>query len=380
MRIQPFATEEFFALYEFSAPFTLSASDCESMTVAELLKLHGEAGPEDLLALPLHYTEAQGGRLVREAIARSYGDDVTPEQVIMLNAPQEGIYLAMRALLEPGDHVLVLTPCYDSLRQVASQSGCIVHPIALQADPDTLTRWRLDLDRLEEALREHAPRMLIVNFPHNPTGYLPTAEQWQTIRDLTAAHGTLLFSDEMYRGLERIPGTQLTSGARPGEEDPGEHIITLCGLSKSHGLPGLRSGWLVVRDAALREQILAWKHYTSICAPAPVEWLTCVAIEVEQKLFARNRALIAANTGLVEEFLSRHEAGFSWISPDAGSVALITTTWEDVVARAHWFAQERGVVVLPGAFLGADANTIRVGLGRQGFKEALRAFEEGLQG
>lgn len=382
MKIKPFATEEFFARYEFSAPFMLSASDCESMTIAELLELHGEVSLEDFGSCPLHYTESQGGLFVREAIARSYGGDhgeVAPEHVIMLNAPQEGIYLAMSALLEPSDSVLVLTPCYDSLLQVAEQIGCRVHRLALEPDFSAFpSRWHIDLDALEQALREHSPRMLIVNFPHNPTGYLPSAAQWRAIRDLTAQYGTLLFSDEMYRGLERIPGSQLLSGCQRDDEAQETHIITLAGLSKSHGLPGLRSGWLVVPDDLSRARILAWKHYTSICAPAPVEWLTCVALEVEQKLFVRSRALIAANTGLVEEFLARHPERFSWIAPDAGSVALLNTPWEDVEQKAHWFGQELGVVALPGKFLGAGASTIRLGLGRHGFKEALHAFEQGV--
>lgn len=380
MQIKPFATEEFFARYEFSAPFMLSASDCESMTIEELLALHGEVTLEDLGSCPLHYTESQGGLLVRETIARSYGEHtVDPEHVIMLNAPQEGIYLAMSALLEPSDSVLVLTPCYDSLLQVAEQVGCEIHRFELEHTLDTPTRWHVDLEKLEQALATHTPRMLIVNFPHNPTGYLPTPSQWRAIQTLATNHGALLFSDEMYRGLERIPGSQLLSPCQSEEEAFKTRGITLAGLSKSHGLPGLRSGWLVVPDDSSRQRILAWKHYTSICAPAPVEWLTCVALEVQQKLFARSRALIAANTGHVEEFLSRHTEHFSWIPPDAGSVALLETPWEDVEEKAHWFGRELGVVVLPGKFLGAGARTIRLGLGRQGFKEALQAFEEGLE-
>ena len=136
MKIKPFATEEFFADYEFSAPYMLSASDCESMTIEALMQCAG-VGLDGLGACSLQYTESQGGRVVREAIASTY-DAVSADDVIMLNAPQEGIYLAMNALLEPRDRVLVLTPCYDSLVQVAEHIGCEMHRLHLIAASFTI--------------------------------------------------------------------------------------------------------------------------------------------------------------------------------------------------------------------------------------------------
>ena len=165
----------------------------------------------------------------------------------------------------------------------------------------------------------------------------------------------------------------LSSG---GEHHSGR-VITLGGLSKSHGLPGLRSGWLVIKDQRLREQVLAWKHYTSICAPAPVEYLTSIAVQVQERLFEANRALIEGNAAYVEEGLQDDAMnGFRWIMPLAGSTALLFSPWQDVEAKAHELAREHGVVVLPAKFLGADAGAVRLGLGRAGFKEAWDKFIE----
>ena len=108
MKIQPFETELFFAPYEFTTPHLLSVSDCETVTVAELLTMAGSS-LADLGALRLGYTESQGGSALRNLIAESY-HTLRPDEVIVLTSPVEGIYLTMRTLLEPTDEVIVLTP------------------------------------------------------------------------------------------------------------------------------------------------------------------------------------------------------------------------------------------------------------------------------
>ena len=105
MKIAPFATEHFYAEYEFTTPYQLCNSDCETMTVADLLALSGTSLAE-LGQLTLGYTESQGNPALREALAGAY-ERVSAENIIMLATPVEGIYLAARALLEPGDEVIV---------------------------------------------------------------------------------------------------------------------------------------------------------------------------------------------------------------------------------------------------------------------------------
>ncbi len=112
----------------------------------------------------------------------------------------------------------------------------------------------LDFDRLESLISERT-KLPVVNFPHNPTGSLPTGEQFEQLIELCRRHGIYLFCDEMYRGLEPDKSLRL-----PSAVDRYEHAITLSGLSKTYGLPGLRSGWLVVRDQQLREELINWKH------------------------------------------------------------------------------------------------------------------------
>ena len=164
MHIEPFATENFFAHYEFTTPHLLCASDCETMSVRELLRLAG-ADADELLDLRLGYTESQGHPALRSAVATLY-EQVAPEEVVMLGAPEEGIYLTMRALLERGDHVVVLTPAYDSLLNLAEHVSGNISRWPIRPVPGG---WSLDLDHLQRLMRDDT-RLVIVNFPHNPTG------------------------------------------------------------------------------------------------------------------------------------------------------------------------------------------------------------------
>lgn len=368
MNIQPFATEVYFARYEFATPHILCASDCESMTTGELLRLAGmETG--DLLDQRLGYTESQGDPALRAAVAALH-QRVSDDEVVVLGAPEEGIYLTMRTLLEPGDHVIVLTPAYDSLLNLAEHiTGNVtrwpIRPVA--------GGWALDPDELEQLFRPNT-RLVVVNFPHNPTGYLPTPEDYTAIIDSVRRRGVWLLCDEMYRGLERNSAERLPSAA-----DRYEHAIVLAGLSKTHGLPGLRAGWLIVRDRDIRAALVNWKHYTTICPPAPIERLATAALGVHASLAERSRVIIAGNLQLAEPFFARHQALFDWRPPRAGSVALVGLAAPSATDYCYALARDAGVLLLPGAFLGAGDHSVRFGFGRAGFAAALERYDAWLQ-
>jgi aspartate/methionine/tyrosine aminotransferase len=364
MDIQPFAIEHYFAQYEFTTPYLLCASDCESMSVAELLALSGHDAAE-LGGLHLGYTESQGDPRLRTAVAETY-TAVDPAEVVILGAPEEGIYLALRALLQPGDHVVVLTPAYDSLLNLAEHISGNVSCWEVQAKEGT---WQLDLERLEELLTPQT-RLLIVNFPHNPTGVVPDAQQFAALIDLVRRHGIWLFCDEMYRGLELDGRPTLASAV-----DVYERAVVLAGLSKVHGLPGLRAGWLVVRDERLRVAILNWKFYTTICPAAPTEYLALAALDAREALVARSRALIEANLAAAEAFFRRWPELFVWRRPLAGSVALTGLQVPSATAYCHDLAREAGVLLLPSSCLGYGDRHVRMGFGRANFGEALAHYE-----
>ncbi len=367
MYIAPFAIEQYFALYEFTTPHVLCASDCESMPVAELLQMAG-LSPADLGELHLGYTESQGHPELRTAVSQTY-ESVKADEVVILTTPEEGIYLTMRTLLEPGDHVVVLTPAYDSLLNMAQHVSGNVSQWMLQP---VAGGWSLDLDQLEQLVTSET-KLVVVNFPHNPTGYLPDYKEFQAVIDIVRRHNTWLFCDEMYRGLEYGEAERL-----PSAVDEYEHCLILSGLSKVHGLPGLRTGWLVVRDDELRADFINWKHYTSICPPAPSEFLAMAALKAQDQLITRNRTIIERNLAVATPFFARWSRLFEWRPPLAGSVALVGLDRPSAMDYCQNLAQVAGVLLLPSSCMGYGDQHVRFGFGRANFADNLKQYENHL--
>lgn len=371
MEIAPFAIEEFFARYEFSVPYMLCASDCETMSVGELLVLAG-VPPDELAQLQLGYTETQGNPQLREAIAGSY-ETVAPEHVVVLGAPEEGIYITMRALLSPGDEVVVMAPAYQSLRRVAEHI-CGVENVKLWHVHARAQQWEASLDELAELLTPRT-RLLIVNFPHNPTGYLPSPAEFDAFMTVVQQAGVQLFCDEMYRGLENGAAERL-----PSAIDKAPQSIVLAGLSKVYGLPGLRSGWLVVRDEALRHRLLSWKHYTTICPAAPSEFLALAAMQSREALRQRSQDIVDHNLMAADAFFARWSDLFTWRRPQAGPVALVGVNRRSADAFCQQLIGEAGLLLLPATHLDYDDRHVRFGFGRQDTARNLERLDDYLVG
>jgi aspartate/methionine/tyrosine aminotransferase len=366
MDVRPFQLERYFARYEFKTRHLLSPSDCESISMRELLGMADPQTQQLWDELRLGYTESPGHPLLREEVSRLY-QDIPPDGVLMA-IPEEAIFIAMNCLLQPDDHVVVLSPIYQSLFEVARAIGCPVTAWPLEPREG---RWHLDLDRLESLLTPKT-RLLVVNFPNNPTGFIPGANDFGALVDLARSRGIFLFSDEMYRQLEHDPARRL-----PAVCDLYERGISLSGLSKAYGLPGLRTGWLACQDIPLINRFQAFKDYTTICASAPAEVLSIVALRAGGALLARNLGIVQHNLAAAERFFSSRPAQFEWLRPDGGSTAFPRWLDKDPVDRfCNEMVDRRGVMVVPGSMFDFPGNYFRVGLGRAAFPEVLAVVEE----
>lgn len=365
MHIAPFATEQFYALYEFQMPYLLSVSDCESVTAEELLEQAGMSLSE-LGQLHLGYTTSQGNEELRQAIASTY-ETISEDDVVVLTSPVEGIYLTMRTLLEPEDEAIVLMPAYDSLKNMAEHI-CKTHTWELVATEDG---WKLDFSALEQLINDRT-KLIVVNFPHNPTGFLPDPEQFECLISMAKEYGIWVFCDEMYRGLE-------FDQALPSASDQYERTISLSGLSKAYGLPGLRSGWLVIRDERVREKLINWKHYTTICPSAPSEFLALAALKAKDKLIEKNLKIIQENLELAKPFFERWKEFFTWRRPQSASVALVGIDVDSATDYCHTLAKGQGVLLLPSSCMGYGDQHVRFGFGRKTFEGALQHYETHLQ-
>lgn len=364
MHITPFAIERYFARHEFSARHLLSSSDCEPLTLAEVLATADDEVRSLWNNLRLAYTESPGHPLLRREVAGLHRG-IEPGEVVEV-VPEEGILLATQALLEPGDHVVATWPSYQSLHQIARDMGCEVTPWRPRED----AAWRFDLRDLRAAIRP-STRLVVINFPHNPTGALLTGEELAGVVAIAEECGAVLFSDEMYRFLERDADDRLPSAV---ELSP--TAVALGGLSKSLSAPGLRVGWLVTRDGALRERLLIGKDYTTICGSAPSELLAIAILRARDVILERNRRLIQANTASFDAFVRRQAGQWIWSPPAAGPVAFAgLATSEGAAALCRRAVEEAGVMLLPSTVFEYGDGHVRIGLGRASFPAGLAALE-----
>jgi aspartate/methionine/tyrosine aminotransferase len=371
VRWRPFKLERFFARYEFNVDYVLCASDCETLPVRELLAL--DPGAEDrLLDLRLGYTESAGAPSLRSQIAAIY-DTITPDQILVHSGAEEAIFLFMHAVLEPGDHLVVHAPCYQSLAEVARGLGCEVSPWTARASEG----WALDPDELRRLLRP-TTRAVVLNVPHNPTGYLMDPDRYREVVAITEGHPCLLLSDEVYREAEYHDADRLRAAC-----DVSETAVSLGVMSKTYGLPGLRLGWVATHNPSLTARMAQLKDYTTICNAAPSEMLAEVALRHRGALVARSVALLRRNLDLLADFIARHPDVFTWQPPGAGPIAFLRLVGRPAAAGAEAFceqlAREAGVLLLPGTVYDVEGY-VRIGFGRQDFPEALARLEAYLAG
>jgi aspartate/methionine/tyrosine aminotransferase len=367
-RLPDFRLETYFSRWEFAARFHLTASDAQTMSMAELLELADDDDRKAWEALTLGYTETFGDPLLRKAIADTY-DLADPDDVICFAGAEEALYLAMQVLLGPDDHAVVLTPNYQAAETVPL-SLCAVTGVAL--DPNR--GWALDLEQIAAAIRRNT-KVVSVNFPNNPTGKVIPARDFAALVALCDERGIHLFSDEVYRGLELDPSRRL-----PHAADASERALSLSVTSKSLGLPGLRIGWITCRDRAVRAALEKAKHYTTICNAAPSEILARIAIRSRKRILARNRAIIEANLPLFDAFFARFADLFGWQHPDGGCVAYPRYLGPgDVETFCRDLVEEAGVLLLPASIYRSEltatpADHFRIGVGRADPEPALAAF------
>ncbi len=368
MKIPPFKLERYFAKHEFRSPYLLCGSDCESFSVDDLLGFCPDAW-DDLRSQWLGYTESTGSPRLREQIAKLY-NKVTPDEILVHAGAQEAIFLFMNAVLEPGDHVIVHYPCYQSLLEVARVIGCET----TQWETREADNWELDTEFLRKSLRPNT-KAVVLNCPHNPTGYLMSQDKLREIVQLCQERNIILFSDEVYRFLEYDEKDRL-----PAVSDLYENGVSLGVMSKAFGLAGLRIGWVVTRNGGILREMAALKDYTSICNSAPSEFLATLALEHKEAILSRNLEIIKGNLNILNDFFRRHPAFFNWLPPKAGAIAFpsinmdmhVEEFCEDLLAK-------KGVLLLPSNYYDFWNKNFRIGFGRKNMAVCLEKVEEYIQ-
>jgi len=372
-----FTLETYFSRWEFVAEHHLTASDAESMSTAELLALGDERDREAYEHLHLGYTPTWGTEELRRAVAGSY-DGLEAEDVLAFAGAGEALFWAMQLFVEPGDHVVVTAPNYQSIETIPRATGISVSGLPLWSGQGPDFRWVLDLERFQSLLRPET-RLVSLNFPNNPTGFVPDLESWLELHRICGERGIRVVSDEVYRGIEIDSAKTIPAAA---EVNPTALSISV--TSKAYGLPGLRVGWVASRDREALSRLEKAKHYTSICNSGPSEFLATVALRNGERILARNREIVAVNDSAVASFMARHTDLFEYATPDGGCVSFPRYLGAEGAERFCTRAvEESGVLLLPASVYHSDladvpSDRFRIGIGRKTVPASLEALERHL--
>lgn len=278
-------------------------------------------------ACSLHgYTPAQGTPAVRKAVAdsilRRHGFEVSPDRIYMTAGAAAGLAIAIAAVTDPGDEVIVVAPYFPEYKVFIESVGCTCVEVPARADD-----FQLDVDAIRAAITPKTSAV-IINSPNNPTGAVydraSLEDLGRALRDAEEAHGTQihLISDEPYR--EIVYGAEV-----PWVPQFYARTIVCYSYSKSLSLPGERIGWLLVPDSAEEYAAVcgAGRALGFVCAPALFQRVVekCVDEPSDVAAYAANRELLTK--GLSElgyEYVEPQGAFYLWVralEPDAQAFA-----------------------------------------------------------
>jgi len=367
MKINDFKLERYFAKHEFTAKYLLSSSDCDGYEMKYLLENASKDEMDLWEGIKLGYTESEGNPLLREAILQYY--KIKTIENVVVASPGELNFISMNVLLDSKDHAITVSPCYQSLSEVVKSVNCELS--LWKPSPD---KWEFNTADLEKLIQKNT-KLIILNFPHNPTGSYLKREQLDEIVRIAKKHDIYIFSDEMYRKLIIDDIEEL-----PPISDIYEKGISLWGTSKTFGLAGLRTGWLVTHDTDFLRKVVSFKDYLSICNSAPSEILSIIALNNIDKFLPQNLKTIRENILLFNEFVAKHPIISSFTPPKAGSTGFIKLNIENSALEfSNNLVNETGIMTVPAEMFEQQGKYLRIGFGRRNFPEILDILDKYLK-
>ena len=346
-----------------------------NLATSGLIGVSREEFPLDVRELDI---TAPGGYGHAPLLARLAVHTGIPEQCMVTAAGTSmANHLAMAAVLDPGDEVVLEQPAYGPLLDVANYLGARVKRLPRRFE----SRFSISLDELQRSITT-STRLVVLTNLHNPSGALLSAEMVGAIGKLAMRSNVRVLVDEVY--LEMLFGKAapfcfpIGNAIAGAKENP---FIVTTSLTKVYGLSGLRCGWILAAPALTRRMWLLNDLFAATGAH-PAERLSVMALDHLEKFRERARALLTANRALLDSFLdSRRD--LECFRPPAGTVVfprlphscdpeaffqLLRETFETSVVPGSFFEMPRHFRI----GIGADTPTLRAGLERLG--SALDAF------
>ena len=320
----------------------------------------------DLDDLLLCYGDHLGDPLLREAVANG-SDGVDADQVLVTPGAAAALFAISTTLLEPGDHAVVVRTNYATNLETPRAIGADLDVVDLRYEDG----WRLDLEGLAARVEPGRTRLISVTQPHNPTGTTFDRATLEELVELAERTRAVLLVDETYRDLSHGEALPLAASLST-------RALSVSSMSKAYGLPGLRIGWVVCRDADLGEQLLAAKEQMLICGATLDERIAGTVLAAREQVLPPILADVRERLAVVRAWLAA-QSTFEWVEPSGGVVGLVrfrpevpvdTDRFYDVLLREH------GTYVGPGHWFELDDRHFRLGYGWP----TLEALRSGLAG
>ena len=298
------------------------------------------------------YAPSVGIPAAREAVTTecvNRGMPMTADRVVITSGTSEGIELALTALAEPGDEVLVPTPTYPLYTAVLAKIGA--RPVFYRTDP--AHGWQPDVQHLRSLVSRRTKALVVID-PNNPTGAMYPADTRKALLEIADTNNLPLLADEVYADLA-FDGPV----AAIASHNPDAPVITFSSLSKAYLAPGWRSGWLAVGTSDRLDDVLAGIKKLAdgrLCSTGPMEHALVAALNGDRSHQATFRTALRQRAVLTHERLNAIE-GITSVMPSAAFYAMPKVALPAGVADEDYvlaLLRETGVLCVYGSGFGAD--------------------------
>ena len=321
-----------------AARYNLATSGVTSYPLAEL--------PVSLSDLEINGPTVYGYPPLQQRLAQKCG--VPADCVVAATGTSMANHLAMAAVLEPGDEVLIEQPTYELLVSAAQYLGATVRSFQRRHEDG----FRVDQEEIRRLVTPKT-RLIVLTNLHNPSGAFADEATLRSIGDLAGNAGARVLVDEVY--LEALFDQPWRSAFHLGPQ-----FIATSSLTKAYGLSGLRCGWILV-EAALAERMWRLNDLFAATPAHPAELLSVIALDNLQQVAARAKGIIDSNRKLLDRLLQSCE-GLDAVRPRHGTVAFPRLRSGNVDEFCAVLREQYETSVVPGSFFGAPQH-LRIGIG-----------------
>lgn len=343
MLIEDFKLEKWINSREDKTKYDLSATCPIALSLNELTEITDE-DLKKMSKISLNYGQLHGTKRLKQAICNLY-DNQNIENITVTLGGIGANYLVLQTLVNKGDKVVCICPCYQQMYTLPKTYGANVELFFMDDD------WTLDIERLKEVIGNDTKLICMTN-PNNPTGMnLDLIE----VIEIAKSCDAYLFVDEVYRGLNHL-GEQYSKSAI----DLYDKTIVTGSMSKTYSLAGIRLGWIVANSDII-EKINSNREYNTISISALDDYVASVALENHEKIVKRNLKIILENKGILADFI-KNNPHFSWHEPNSGTIACVNFDY-DMTSEEFCsdLFEKTGVLTIPACCFDMEQKFFRIG-------------------